>query len=563
MSAARRRWLTAAVVLLLVAGALVWATGRGDRSRPAGTADQAAGVRDGGTVTFAANVEPTGFNPNTSANNGPAVQDVVGNVLPSVFRTHPDFSVRLDGELMAGAELTSERPQTVTYRIRDEAVWSDGTPISDDDFSYLWRRSNGSDRRIDVVSTTGYQDIERVTGSPDGKTVTVRFARPFADWRTLFSNLLPSHYVERQRGGWSTGLDRRPELIPSGGPFRITRYERGQSLTLARNPRWWGRPAHLDQIVFRFLPDAMAQAAALRNDEVDVAYVPQPQVDVVRTVQGLPGVASQVRLGLGFEHLTFNLAHPILRDVAVREAIALAIDRQQLLERTVGQISDRARVLGNRIWLVGQPGYEDHSGGYGRGDLAAAAARLERAGWTEGAGGVRVRNGRKLQLRYSTTQGVRGREQAGELLQDQLAKVGIELELRPVDGGTLFGDRLPNGGFDIAAFSWVGNPFAVSGSQDAYVTGGAQNWGRFSDPEVDALFEQATAELDPDRSIALANQIDRRLWEGLHSIPLYQRPTLLAWRATLRNLADNPTTEGPLWNAESWGFAAGTTAPTA
>ena len=96
-------------------------------------------------------------------------------------------------------------------------MWSDGTPISDDDFSYLWRRSNGSDRRIDVVSTTGYQDIERVTGSPDGKTVTVRFARPFADWRTLFSNLLPSHYVERQRGGWSTGLDRRPELIP--GPL--------------------------------------------------------------------------------------------------------------------------------------------------------------------------------------------------------------------------------------------------------------------------------------------------------------------------------------------------------
>jgi peptide/nickel transport system substrate-binding protein len=557
MSAVRRRRVAAAVVLLLVAGALVWATGRGDRRRPA---DQATAIRDGGTVTFAANGEPTGFNPNTSANSGPAVQDVVGNVLPSVFRTHPDFSVRLDRELMAGAVLTSKRPQTVTYRIRGDAVWSDGTPISDDDFSYLWRRSNGSDRRIDVVSTTGYQDIESVTGSPDGKTVTARFARPFADWRTLFSNLLPSHHVERQRGGWSTGLDRRPDLIPSGGPFRIARYDRGQSLTLARNPRYWGRPAHLDQIVLRFLPAAMAQADALRNGEVDVIYAPQPQVDVVRAVEGLPGVASQVRLGIGFEHLTFNLAHPILRDLAVREAIALAIDRQQLLERTVGQISDRARVLGNRIWLVGQPGDEDHSGGYGRGDLAAATARLEQAGWTEGAAGVRVRNGRKLLLRYSTTQGVRGREQAGELLQDQLAKVGIDLELRPIDPGTLF-ERLPDGGFEIAAFAWVGGPYAISGSRDTYVTGGGGNYGRFSDPEVDALFEQATAELDPDRSTALANQIDRKLWEGLHSIPLYQRPTFLAWRGTLRNLADNPTTEGPLWNAESWGFAAATPAP--
>jgi peptide/nickel transport system substrate-binding protein len=556
VNAVRGRWLAAALVLALVAGVLVWATVGADRQRSTGTAGQAAGIREGGTVRFAANGEPTGFNPNTSKDSGPAVQDVVGNVYPSVFRAQPDFSVRLDRELMEAAELTSERPQTVTYRIRGDAVWSDGTPISDDDFAYLWRRSNGSDQRIDVWSTTGYEDIESVTGSGDGKTVTVRFARPFADWRTLFSNLLPSHYVERQRGGWSTGLDRRPELIPSGGPFRITRYARGQSLTLEGNPRYWGRPAHLDQIVFQFLPDAMAQAAALRNDEVDVIYAPQPQVDVVRTVQRLPGVASQVQLGLSFEHLTFNLAHPILRDVAVREAIALAIDRQQLLERTVGQITDRARVLGNRIWLVGQPGYEDHSGGYGRGDLAAAATRLEQAGWTEGPDGVRVKNGRKLLLRYSTTQGVRGREQAGELLQDQLANIGIGLELRPINGGILFGERLPEGGFDIAAFSWVGGPAAVSGSRDSYVTGTDLNYGRFSDPEVDALFEQAIAELDPDRSTALANQIDRKLWEGLPSIPLYQRPTFLAWRGTLRNVTDNPTTEGPLWDAESWGFAA-------
>jgi peptide/nickel transport system substrate-binding protein len=561
VSAARGRWLAAAVVLLLVAGALVCATAGTDRRRPAGGADEAAGIREGGTVRFAAIGEPTGFNPNTSRNNGPAVQDVVGNVYPSVFRVQPDFSVRLDGQLMEGAELTSEQPQTVTYRIRGDAVWSDGTPISDDDFSYLWRRSNGSDRRIDVSSTTGYQDIESVTGSPDGRTVTARFARPFADWRTLFSNLLPSHYVERQRGGWSTGLDRRPELIPSGGPFRITRHDRGQSLTLERNPRYWGRPAHLDRIVFRFLPDAMAQAAALRNDEVDVIYVPGPQVDVVRTVQGLPGAASQVRLGLGFEHLTFNLAHPILRDLAVREAIALAVDRQQLLDRTVGQISDQAQVLGNRIWLVGQAGYEDHSGGYGRGDLAAAATRLEQAGWIEGADGVRVRNGRKLLLRYTTTQGVRLREQAGELLQDQLARVGIDLELRPTAPETLFGDQLPDGGFDIAGFAWVGGPAAVSGNRDTYVTGGGVNWGGFSDPEIDVLFERAIAELDPDRSTALANQIDRRLWERLPSIPLYQRATILAWRDTLRNVTENPTTEGPLWNAESWAFAAGTPAP--
>jgi peptide/nickel transport system substrate-binding protein len=557
VSAVRTRWLAAVVVGLLVAGTVVWATVGGNRGQSASTstAGQTAELQQGGTVTFAGGGDPTGFNINTSKDNGSDLQNIIGNVYPSVFRTHPDLVARLDTELMDGAELTAEHPQTVTYRIRGDAVWSDGTPISADDFSYFWEQQNGTIEGNDVASTAGYQDIGSVTGSAGGKTVTVRFEQPYADWPGLFSNLLPSHYVRQQPGGWNTGLDRRPERIPSGGPFRIARHDRDRSLTLERNPRYWGRPAHLDRIIMRVLPDAEAEANAMVNGEVDVIY-PRPQVDLVRRVQRLPGVGSQVRFGLSFEHLTFNLRHPILQDLAVREAIAMAIDRQQLLERTVGLFSDRAQVLGNRIWMVGQLGYEDHSGGYGRGDVQAATARLERAGWVEGAGGVRVKNGRKLLLRYITLRGDFVKYRGGELLQDQLAKVGIELDVRPVDPNTLFGDRLPNGGFEIAGFSWVGGPFAISGSRDIYVTGGGGNDGRFSDPEVDALFEQAMAELDPARSTVLANQVDRKLWEGLPSIPLYQRPTFLAWRETLRNVVENPSLEGPLWNAESWAFAA-------
>jgi peptide/nickel transport system substrate-binding protein len=557
MSAVRTRWLAAAVVGLLVAGTVVWATGDGNQgqSPSTSTAGQAAELQQGGTVTFAGGRDPTGFNINTSKDNGPDVQNVIANVYPSVFRAHPDLVARLDTDFMDGAELTAEQPQTVTYRIRGDAVWSDGTPISADDFVYFWEQQNGTIEGNDVASTAGYEDIGSVTGSADGKTVTVRFERPFADWPGLFSNLLPAHYMRRQPGGWNTGLDRRPERIPSGGPFRVARHDRDKSVTLERNPRYWGRPAHLDRIILRLLPDAEAQANAMINGEVDVIY-PRPQVDLVRRVQGLPGVGGEVRFGLSFEHLTFNLRHPVLRDLAVREAIALAIDRDQLLERTVGLFSDRAQLLGNRIWMVGQPGYEDHSGGYGRGDVQAAAARLERAGWVEGAGGVRVKNGRKLLLRYVTLPGDFVKYRGGELLQDQLAKVGIGLDVRPVDPNTFFGDRLANGGFEIAGFSWVGGPFAISGSRDTYVTGGGLNYGRFSDPEVDALFEQATAELDPARATELANQVDRKLWDGLHSIPLYQRPTFLAWRGTLRNVVENPTLEGPLWNAEDWAFAA-------
>jgi ABC-type transport system substrate-binding protein len=328
---------------------------------------------------------------------------------------------------MDSAELTSQRPQTITYRIRRDAIWSDGAPISAADFTYLWRHSNGADKRIDVAATTGYRDIRSVVGSKDGKTVTVVFARPFAEWRSLFFDLLPSHYVRRQPGGWNRGLDRNPQQIPSGGPFRIVRYAKGQSLTLERNPRYWGPPAHLDRIVFRFLPDA-AQADALGNGEVDVID-PRPQLDLVRTVQHFPGVRSQLRFGLSFEHLTFNLGNSILDDLAVRRAIALAIDRQQLVERTVGQFSSGAHVLGNRIWLTGQPAYQDHADGYGHGDIAAASRQLQQAGWTKGADGVWAKGSQELRLRFSTIAEDRLRVQLGLLLQDQLRKAGIALEI--------------------------------------------------------------------------------------------------------------------------------------
>jgi ABC-type transport system substrate-binding protein len=104
-----------------------------------------------------------------------AVQAVAVIMYPSVFRIHPDFSVQLDQSFMARAELTSHDPQTITYQIRPDARWSDGVAITAADFIYLWENLNGTNPRTDAVATTGYDRIKQVTGSADGKTVTVVF----------------------------------------------------------------------------------------------------------------------------------------------------------------------------------------------------------------------------------------------------------------------------------------------------------------------------------------------------------------------------------------------------
>jgi len=302
------------------------------------------------------------------------------------------------------------------------------------------------------------------------------------------------------------------------------------------------------------VPDSDAQLDALRNHEADLIR-PQPTADLVNHVRQLSGVHSQVRPTLSFEHLTFNLKHPILADLAVRRAIATAIDTGQLVDRLVRPMDASTQPLGNRIWLPGQASYQDHADGYGKGDTGAAKRLLEQAGWRLGADGVYAKDGRRLRLRCSTIAGDPRRRAEGVLLQDQLAKAGIRLELASAPFAAFFGEWVDKGNFDIADFSWTGNPFVVSGSQDAYRTDGTGNHGRFSDPEVDELFRRAAGELDPARAADIGNEIDRRLWAQLPSIPLYPLPGFLAWRQDLVNVEHNTTTEGPFWNVGTWGFA--------
>ncbi len=516
-------------------------------------------VLQGGTITFAADQEPAGFNPNKVGGNSLAVNNVLGRVLPSVFRVNPSFEPVLDEELMAGVEMASAEPQTIVYRIRPDAVWSDGVPISADDFIYLWEMSRDPEGAPDVdgsvaevASTAGYEDIASVTGSDGGKTVTAVFEKPYGDWRSLFSlALLPSHIARRV--GWNDGFATfDPAVVISGGPFRIETYNVGKDLTLVRNERYWGTAANLDRIVFRFVPESSEQIPALRNREADVIY-PQPQLDALTQLRALEGVTAEVGFGLAYEHLTLNTRQEFLAIPAVRQALALALDRAQVVARTVGQVNDGATPLGSRLYVNSQPEYDDNSGRYGSRDVPAARGLLEGAGFTMGADGFYTKDGKRLSLRLSTTAGNALREEQGVLMQSQVKDAGIELRIDNSTPMVLQRERLPQGDFDIANFGWTSSPFP-SGFMDIFGTGRAANYGSYSNPAVDALFAKASAALDDGEKAALYNEIDRLLWDDMATIPLYQKPTLVAFRSTYANIGDNATVHGIFWNAETWGL---------
>jgi len=547
---------SAKIVPLILVGALAAACG-GSSTPTAQPTTGAGQIKDGGTLTYGADQEPTGFNQLTSKDSGTSVVNTEEGVLPSVFRSHPDFSAQLDTSFMDSAELTSTSPETVVYKIKSAAKWSDGVPIDVKDFELMWKAQNGTDTKFDVASTTGYEDIQSVTGDATGKTVTVVFKKTFADWKSLFSAIMPSHILEKlatTMGGienaWNDGLDKTMPV--SGGPFKFGTYTPTQSLTLVRNDAYWGPKAHLDSIVFRFLPSSTTQPDALKNGEVQMIY-PQPQLDLVSQAKGIPGVVSQTNFGLTFEHLDFNVKTPGLDDVNVRKAIALGLDIPSILARTVGQFSSKAQPLGNRIYVNNQPEYKDNAGPYGKGDTAGAIKMLEAAGYTKGADGIFAKAGKPLSFRFSTTAGNALRETQGELFKTQMTAIGVDIKIDNSSSKVLFGTRLPKHDFDIAGFAWVATPFATSNTS-IYQTGGGQNYGQFADPAVDAALKTADATLNDQQRADGFNKVDQLLWAGMPTIPLYQKPTFIAYSDKYVNIGDNATSEGPFWNVGDWGL---------
>lgn len=510
-----------------------------------------------GELTFGSDQEPTGFNVNTSKDAGTAAVNVTVQILPSVATGTPDLGFQFNKDLLVSdPTVVSTSPQVIEYKIKPEAKWSDGKDIDVSDFELQFKANNGTDDKFDVASTTGYEDMAKVEAvGGDKKTIrtTYKPGKSFPDWQGLFTNMVPAHLVNAApeiHEAWANMFN--TALPVSGGPWSLAEYKTGDSLTLTPNPMWYGavKPS-LQKIIFRFLPESTTQPQALQNKEVQLIY-PQPQLDLVNQVKNIPGVESSLNFGLSFEHIDFNAKVPGLNDVAVRKAIALGLNVPAILDRTIKQFTDKAEPLGNRIWLTGQSQYEDHSGPYQKGDVEGAKKALDAAGYVPGADGIRAKGGTKLNFAFTTTEGNALRQSTFDIFQTQMKELGINItpDIRP--SKVVFPD-LSEKKFQIALFAWVGTPFPTTSSKSIYVTGGGQNYGSLDDPKVNKLFDTAFAELDPAKSAATVNEIDKQLWEDMVTIPLYSKPTFIAFDNTFGNVADNGTSDGPFWNSYTWG----------
>jgi len=528
----------------------------------------AAQLQQGGTLTFAIEKNLPNWNVNSSEGNVFETGMTVKAFLPWTFTTTPDLKQVVNENVLVSAEQTSTSPQTIVYEIRPEAVWNDGTPITADDFVFQWKTMNGKDcPGCNASNNSGYNQVQSITGSNGGKTVTLVFATPYADWKNLFASgtpLYPAH-IAAQHGdlntpdGLAAAFTWLGATVPtySGGAYQIQNWQDNVALTLVPNPQWYGKTKPtLQQLIVRVITEASQEPIALQNNEVQVIY-PQPQVDLVQQVQNIPGVSQYQGLGLTWEHLDLNLKNEFLADEPLRDAIFAATNVQSIIDSTVGQFNEEVTPLKSHMFVPGIDGYEDYlPPEQGSGDVERARQILTEAGYTNIAEGQQLTrpDGRAVpsfRIRYTVGNAIR--QTTVELIQAQLRPLGINLEIVPTDD---LGQTTDSGDYDMIVFAWVQTPASFSNAEQTWNSTSSQNFGQYQNPEVDRLMHEAATSTDLAAARDKLNEAGRILAEDAYVLPLYQKPTIIAAQDDVANARNNSSLDGPTYNMEEWGLRA-------
>lgn len=521
---------------------------------------QGAAAQTDRPIIIAMYQEPESLNPYLS------VQSVVNVVSTAVYESLLDVDPQ--GQFIPALATAvpstanggiSKDGLTITYKLREGVKWADGKPFTSADVKFTWQTV--MDDSNAVVSRAGYEDIAGVE-TPDELTAVVAFKKLYAPALTLFRYVLPAHGFGGGTAMTGNAFNRKPF---GTGPFTVKEWTSGESIVLDPNPNYRTPPASAG-LIFRITPSREQSVLLLKSGEADVVWdlieasIPEFEKD--------QNVALWTTPSSNVEYLGLNLAqrgdpadpakpHPILGDINVRKAISLAIDRNVLVNDLMYGKSTIATSAIGLGWAA------DPTITIAPFNPDEAKQLLDGAGWAAGADGIRAKGGQRLSLDITTTSGNKLRELAEQVIQEQLAEVGIELKISNVPSATMFGNwasggPLQRGNYDISMDTW-GPEIDPSGfvsilfesSSIPNDKGGGWNYFRLNDPKIDAAIEAGRSTLDQAARKQAYAEAARLVNDSYAYIPLYNRLLINAFSKNVTGWTPNPWEEFT-WDVAKW-----------
>ena len=553
------------------------------------------GVVAGSTVSIAETNELSSFNPDSATGNVDINAQIDYFTQSSFFYLDTVPEVVYD-EGFGTVELVSDDPLTVKYTINEGVTWSDGVAIDADDMLLSWASQSGyyddanynDDGEIDsgnvYFSPAGSTSGIDLTAFPelgdDGRSMTLTYSEPFADWNLISPVGVPAHVVAENAGidpegvvaffeglpegdeaapaeanaelramadFWNSGFDTATlpgdaSLYLASGPYIVDEWDAGQSVVLVANESYTGdlKPA-FEQVVVQFIPDATAQVQALENGEVDIIN-PQASADTLASLEGIAGVDVKTGDTGSYDHIDLNFSSPVFQDENVREAFLKTIPREQILDALIRPLDPEAEVLNSQTLFPGVPGYDEAVAANG----SDAYAEVDIEGATALLGGATP----TIRLAYNNANP--NRVDAFLSIQASAAEAGFIIE----DGGLgseAWGAALSvTDSWDAFIFGWSTVGVGVVGNDQLFGSTGGGNFGKYSNAEADALMQELAVTVDSGEQLDIILQVENLIWADKFGLPLYISPGVQAIGPNVTGVEYNAWQTGPIWNYWEW-----------
>lgn len=445
-------------------------------------------------------LEPPHLDPTAGAAG--AIDEILyANVFEGLTRIGPNGEV-LPG--LAESWEVSEDGKVYTFKLRAGVKFHDGTTFDAEDVKFSLDRARAEDSvNAQKVLFSAIDTVEVV----DPLTVKVTLKRPQG---SFLYNM-----------GWGDAVIVAPESAetnkekPVGtGPFRFDRWARGASVTLVRNPDYWGEPAALEKAEFRFVPDAAAAVPALLSGDVQ-AFPNFPASDALEQIKADPRFAVVIGSTEGETILAMNNAKAPFDNRKVRQAISHAIDREEII---LGASNGLGQPIGSHFSPANEA-YEDLTGLYPH-DAEKAKQLLAEAGLADGFSAT-------IKLPPTTYARV-----GGEIVTSQLAEVDIKLEIIPMEWAQWLEQVFTNKDFDLTIISHTEpNDIDIYG-RDGYYFG-------YNNPEFKTVMAELDATVDPEKRNELYRKAQRIIAEDAVNAFLFQLPKVGVWDAKLVGMWEN------------------------
>lgn len=429
-----------------------------------------------------------------------------------------------------------------TFTLHDNVKFHDGRALTSADVKYTLDLVFSSSFAKSASFYEGAGDAKhsyiKSVEAPDQKTVVVTLIKP---WVGLLSNLVPVAIIPKD------SYESEKTQPVGTGPFKFVRYDNTQQVVdVEAFPQYWDGPSKIPALRVRVIADMNALQAELRAGRVDIAPLPTSlSPDAVKLLEQDPNLQVKSFTGSNVVLLTINTASPPLDNVKVRQALAYAIDRDNLIKNLLlgyGKIAHS--ILPEESWAY-TPG---QTYAY---DPAQAKRLLDEAGFKDPDGdGPKLRFDKPIVYKLSGSS-VAGRQYAG-VIQNSLKEVGIPVEIQTPEANTLF-DELRRGNFQVSYTQWVGGNQDPIFYKDLFATSEipsqtrpSRNRSRYSNKELDALLDEAVNTFDRQKGLELYTKVQEIVSREVPVFPLWYQANIVIAKKSVGNIKVNASGD--------WGF---------